>query len=478
MTGRGGAWKALVLAFCCAALAGCGDDEDSSDPTGPGEPTAPIPVFSGEPLISPGYLAVRQGDSFTLRFAVQNRGLDSPGAFIAVVFPQLTDSSDADRIVVNAGGDRPGVSVIPADSLALDAACAMVPAPCFIAQYADEFWARNETNVVTITVRPRELGNFSFYLRAHFSDGLGACSYVTTLPPNGTEEVDPLGWNARRFDITVTEDAREARIEPGTFLMGSPDSEYGRPASPDSERPHEVTLTQPFMMLAHEVTQEEWERVMGWNESFNRGPANPVDGITWYDAIDFCNRLSTVAGLDSAYSMVVALADSSGVAHIRRATVTWDPLANGYRLPTEAEWEYSCRAGTTTAFYTGQLTRLGCSPVDPALDQAGWYCGNSGGQSLARTQPVARKPANAFGLHDTHGNVSEWCWDRFIDTYHELDPVDPTPADTIPDLGDFRVIRGGAWDSYSSRCRSAHRAMGVPGAVSASIGLRVARSVF
>jgi formylglycine-generating enzyme required for sulfatase activity len=252
-------------------------------------------------------------------------------------------------------------------------------------------------------------------------------------------------------------------IEKGTFLMGSPRGELGRT---EWEEQHRVTLTRSFYLSDHEVTQQEWQRQMGWNESFTKGEQLPVDYITWFDAIEYCNRLSVWNGLSPAYTM----SDTSmtGV-HITGGTVGWNSASVGFRLPTEAEWEYACRAGTTTAFYSGDISNPGCIPPDSSLDLVGWFCGNSPNQP----QPVKAKLPNTWGLYDTHGNVYEWCWD-YIDLFTDDAVIDPTG----PIGGAERVLRSGPYyaslDGGAHLCRSAARAGGLPGEPADGGGLRVA----
>ena len=211
-------------------------------------------------------------------------------------------------------------------------------------------------------------------------------------------------------------------IKPGSFLMGSPASEEGRW---DDEIPHKVTLTRGFWMGATPVTQTQWKLVMGHIPSYFHGDDLPVEEVSWDDAVAFCNRLSQ---MDK-----------------RR-----------YRLPTEAEWEYACRAGTTTAYYTGD--------TETALGEAGWYHGNSGNTS----HPVGQKQPNAWGLYDMLGNVFQWCGDWYGD-YPDSDATDPTGADS----GENRVIRGGSWSDDPATCRCADRSDYSPDRRYYSFGFRV-----
>jgi hypothetical protein len=194
-------------------------------------------------------------------------------------------------------------------------------------------------------------------------------------------------------------------IPAGEFLMGCED---GR----DNEKPvHKVIISKPFYMGKYEVTQEQYEKVMGTNPSDFKGAKNPVDTVSWDDAQEFCNRLSKKTDY---------------------------PIT----LPTEAQWEYACRAGTTTQWHSGDEEYL--------LDDYAWY-GWLGGYG---SNPSGRKRPNSFGLYDMHGNVWEWCSDWGSDTYYSESPsIDPTGSDT----GSSRVYRGGYWLNSPDFCRSAFR---------------------
>lgn len=171
--------------------------------------------------------------------------------------------------------------------------------------------------------------------------------------------------------------------------------------------------------------------------------------------MDYCNARSLQDGLDPAYE-------------VNGASVSWDQDANGYRLPTEAEWEYACRAGSSSAFHNGGITVTECSPVEPNLKEIGWYCGNASSVPHA----VRKKAPNAWGLYDMSGNVCEWCWDWYAG-YPAGPVIDPTGPESNP----LRVLRGGAWISRAADNRSARRVAFYPVQFKDYLGLRVARWV-
>jgi formylglycine-generating enzyme required for sulfatase activity len=258
-------------------------------------------------------------------------------------------------------------------------------------------------------------------------------------------------------------------IPAGRFRMGSPDSEPGREG--DEGPVHEVTIRQPFFLKATEVTQGEWKALMGNNPSRfkNCGDSCPVENVSWWDAVAYCNAMSRKEGLEECYT----LSGCSGTPgkDFECTGVTFVGLScTGYRLPTEAEWEYAARAGTTTSTYNGTIDagHLGCEHPNPVLDPIAWFCGNSKFQ----THPVKQKSANAWGLYDMLGNVREWCWD-WSDSYPSGAVTDPRGPATVS----FRVARGGSSDGVAWRVRAAARSGGSPGRRADNLGFRPARSI-
>jgi len=223
------------------------------------------------------------------------------------------------------------------------------------------------------------------------------------------------------------------KIPAGEFLMGSPPTEKWRS---DDEQQHRVRITKPFYMATTEVTQKQWNAVMGtepWKDKNNiREGANfPAGFVNWNEATAFCRKLSQKEG-------------------------------RTYRLPTEAEWEYACRAGSTTKYCFGA--------DDKHLGDYAWYDENTYDVDEYYAHQAGVKKANQFGLYDMHGNVFEWCRDWYDEDYYEKSP----PADPQgPSAGAFPIFRGGSWYGFPRICRSAYRSGGPPGYRNFNVGFRV-----
>ena len=231
-------------------------------------------------------------------------------------------------------------------------------------------------------------------------------------------------------------------IPAGEFLMGSPLTEVGRE---EYEGQHSVKISKPFFIGVYQVTQGQYQKVMGNNRSEFGGENNPVEMVSWNDAKNFCSELS-------------ALPKEKAAGH-------------SYRLPTEAEWEYACRAGTHTRFPFGDRKS--------DLSEYAWYDDNSAEntEEMRTTRPVGGKLPNAWGLYDMHGNVWEWCEDWFgpYPADPGTDPTGPMSGSTPkgPATGSTRVLRGGSWNHFAASCRSADRYWNFPSYRSFSVGFRI-----
>jgi formylglycine-generating enzyme required for sulfatase activity len=243
-------------------------------------------------------------------------------------------------------------------------------------------------------------------------------------------------------------------IKGGTFTMGSAATELERV---NDELQHRVTVSD-FYLAKSEVTQREYRALMGNNPSNSQGDNLPVENITWFDAVRYCNALSTREGLTPTYT-------------INGDNVTWNRNANGYRLPTEVEWEYACRAGTATPFNTGNNINDNQANFNNNYGYNNDASGRVTGGYRQRTVAVNSFNPNQFGLFDMHGNVWEWCWDWY-GTYSADAQINPTGSQT----GTLRVNRGGGWNDFPRHIRSAYRAATPPNNTSFNIGFRLARN--
>jgi formylglycine-generating enzyme required for sulfatase activity len=244
------------------------------------------------------------------------------------------------------------------------------------------------------------------------------CYGTFTVPalPSRTEQPGPQ--LSAKGSLLMDAEMKFAWCPPGLFLMG------GNGVNDNPQ--HRVTISKGFWMGIYPVTQAQWQAVMGYNPSSFPGPDRPVEQVSWDDCQEFCRKM---------------------------AELTNKPI----RLPTEAEWEYACRAGTNTEYFSGN--------GEEALTKVAWYHANSGQQTHTVGE---KKAANAWGLFDVHGNVWEWCQDWY----------GPLSSDDIKDpvninKGDARVLRGGSWSHNAENCRAAYRYWRAPAARSYIYGLRV-----
>ena len=257
-------------------------------------------------------------------------------------------------------------------------------------------------------------------------------------------------------EVTVTKNQKvsvlwEPEVRPklvkvpnGGFTMGSPTGEFGRNSD---ETQHSVTLTRDFWMAESEVTQRQYRNLMGSSPSIFKGDELPVEQVSWFDAVAYCNVLSAKEKLTPCYQ-------------ISGTTVGWAEGLNctGYRLPTEAEWEYAARLPASKV-YAGS----------DSVDGVAWYSANSG----STTHAVKTKTANDRGLYDLSGNVWEWVWDWYQSDYESLTSTDPIGAVTSA----ARVFRGGAWNYTANNARAAHRSGNAPALRYEYLGFRIVRSI-
>jgi formylglycine-generating enzyme required for sulfatase activity len=265
---------------------------------------------------------------------------------------------------------------------------------------------------VVLALLPAMLGVVVVLAMASFDDLAAAIRFAWRFERLARNAQGCLEYRHRQTGMVLV------KVPGGAFLMGSPEEEEDRR---DDELQHQVTLS-PFLIAKHEVTQAQWRQVMGTDPSRFKGDDLPIENVSWEDCQDFCKK--------------TALA-----------------------LPSEAQWEYVCRAGTA-------------GPFAGELDALGWYDGN--GQE--RTHPVGEKQPNGFGIHDMHGNVWEWCEDWHLDDFYResagyTDPLCENPG------SEFRVARGGAWFGDARDCRSACRARLRPSVRGLVLGLRPSRSL-
>lgn len=286
-----------------------------------------------------------------------------------------------------------------------------------------------------------------------------------TSPPTPTQPPAPTGF---------------VYFAPGSFIMGSPSDEACRDSD---ETQHTVTLTNGFYMMETEVTRQMWADLRTVQATLPSDPSDtayswtmnhPVQYITWYESILFANLMSLQYGYTQCYYKDAGFTTPVDATNYTSELFYCNFTANGYRLPTESEWEYVCRAGTTGAFscnepdYTSESCGSCLAFANPMLEQYCVYCANDPDS----TAEVGSKLPNPEGLYDIHGNVWEWCWD-WHGPYPTGSVTDPTGAIS----GSYREQRGGSWGSYASGCRTANRYSYAPDPRSYYVGFRLLRTV-
>ena len=262
-------------------------------------------------------------------------------------------------------------------------------------------------------------------------------------------------------------------VQPGAFTMGAA---AGEPCSdPTLERKHSVTLTRRFQIMTTEVTQKQFMEVMGYNRSYFKtcGDNCPVDSVSAHEAAQYCNALSAKMVLPSCYTCQGKY--SSADCDVSSTLKTIQDC-KGFRLPTEAEWEYAYRAGTQTAFYNGDIDSSRCdicSGTGANANKIGWYCANTSGSSADKTRPVGQKAPNKWGLYDMAGNLYEWTADSYVKDLGSIAVKDPH-HDSNPSES---VVKGGCWEHRSKKMRAAFRKESNPKYGTMLIGFRPVRTL-
>ncbi len=262
-----------------------------------------------------------------------------------------------------------------------------------------------------------------------FSFPLVSICLLMLFPTMGQADNQPVGTQAQRFSNSIG--IEFVLVAAGSFQMGTHENEDGT----NKEKPrHRVSISKPFYISKYEITQKQWQQVMGHNPSIHVGPTRPVDKVSWNDAQMFLQRLNA------------------------------QEKTTSYKLPTEAQWEYAARAGSQTSYCYGD------DQQGNKLIQYGWFADNSNKQS----QPVGGLKPNNWGIHDMHGNVQEWVQDRYDRKYYSKSPATDPQG---PEKGGKRVTRGGSWINPAYHCRSAARAYYSHDYIDNDIGLRIIKTV-
>ena len=377
----------------------------------------------------------------------------------------MTNPVNGARLSLVAHNDRPvavfcGRENVTTDNLTVSKATPTVTWPTGLTAAFDQTLA----SISLRSFNNGETGTFSWTAPGDSVGTLGTQAHRMIFIPTDTANYNTVtNYVSVKIQISV----ERTTVPAGSFTMGSPAAESGRY---NDETQRRVTLN-GFNMEKYAVTQGQYQAVMGSNPSSFKANAGagenqnkrPVEGVSWYETLVFCNKLSMLEGLTPAYSIGGKTNPDEWGTIPTGFDAVWNGVeivagSNGYRLPTEAQWEYACRAGTTTPWHSGE--------TNDNLGDYAWISSNSNN----RTHEVGLKQPNAWGLYDMHGNVCEWCWDWYGE-YPTQTQTNPTGAPS----GSSRVIRGGGWNGSAQIVRSAYRGYPSPYSRGNFLGFRVLR---
>lgn len=323
-----------------------------------------------------------------------------------------------------------------------------------LASYVSKRVQRDSPGLLDVRDAEAQQPNFMGNLRGSLLLGKGPAGSAPTTPRPGD--------NSKLLHSKKT-GLEMVKITAGTFTMGSPSSEANRGLD---ETEHRVTIAHDFYIGKYEVTQAEFVQVMGYNPSkFKQAKQLPVENLSWYDAVMFCNKLSQLDGYELCYNISQIERDGDT---IKSANVQLISGSAGYRLPTEAQWEYACRANSNpgSPFSFGATITTAQVNYDGSLP----YGNAAKGVQREKTLEVGSMPGNAFDLFEMHGNVGEWCSDWYEKDYYSKSPLIGPRG---PATGSVKVNRGGSWNSSAEQCRSAQRSGNADDFRSEEIGFRV-----
>lgn len=327
----------------------------------------------------------------------------------------------------------------------------------------DRFYIRIDGEIVVMTSTFPMMTTSKCRLEAKYSKYLNSIvkeMKVYRYKKGADDKNNPAGRRTRNQKFG---DLELIYLDGGVFVMGIPKEEKERSFTEDQ---HEVNVL-PFYISKFEITQKIYQDITGRNPSYFKGDDLPAERINWYDAVEFCNELSKKYNLDPYYIMDKNKKDPVNISEYDKLRYTVSIAGgNGFRLPTAEEWEYACRAGTTTLFHYGDSLNSDMANFDGALPY-----NSTAGIKRNKTMPVGSFTPNEFGIYDMHGNVTEWTWDWFNDGYYTVVENNVIIKSTA------RITRGGSWNSNSTNLRSGRGYGWGPHSTSNELGIRVVRSV-